>query len=134
MIAIEKSGAAKITREIEAERAIDPLVPETVSEYVPGIAAELVEIARVDVPPVEMLDGKKLQLPFPVGSPERPSATFPANPFTEPTLTWYKAVEPATTLTDNGVATTVKSGGAGTTSVTVAACVVDPLVPRMRSW
>ncbi len=52
----------------------------------------------------------------------------PPKPFSAPTETVYDTPPPARSLRDDGVTDTVKSGGAGTTSVTDAVCTIGPLV------
>ena len=77
--------------------------------------------------------GEKLQLAYEEERPESERATAPVNPFSEPTETIYEAVEPATTLDDEGDAATVKSGGCVTTSVIEAVWTSEPEVPVIMS-
>src|SRR5437764_10838005 len=100
-------------------RDVDPLVPVTVSRYVPRPTLNRVAIDSVDVDVVGFgLNVAVLRLGRVVLSD-----TDPAKPFRLFTVIAYVAVPPREIVRDVGVAVSVKSGaGACTTSCTAVVC------------
>lgn len=109
-----------------------PLLPVSLSVNVPRGVDVVVRIRRVATP------GAVTGLPNhdatePPVAPPTDSVTGPANPFRDATVTVNPAAAPTLTACADGVTVSVKSGGAGTTSVAVTVWVSDPLVPVMVS-
>lgn len=122
-----KSGAGFTTRVTPTVLVKPPPTPLTTSEYVPtGVLLPLV--LTVSVEPV--VPGFGLKLPLaPAGSPLTVNRTDPVNPPLRPIVRAYVVDEPRTTELLEGDAVNAKFGGAVTTRVTDAVCVVPPLVP-----
>jgi hypothetical protein len=123
-------GAALTTKVTVVECTRLPLVPVTVSVYVPAGVAVLVVTDIVDDPEPVTEVGLNEAL-APAGNPLPERLTVPPNPPDPVTVALYEVPVPAVTVCEAGAAETEKSPttGALTTSVTVAVCVVLPLVP-----
>src|SRR5215470_175039 len=65
-----------------AVRLVEPLVPLTFNEYVPGGAVAIVVIVSWEVPAPLTAAGLNAAVPTLVGRPLRDSATVPVNPLT----------------------------------------------------
>ena len=90
---------------------IPPLVPVTVTEYVPGVAVPADSVS-VEVPPEATLAGLKL-LEAPVGRPLAVSATVPANP-PLPAIEMLEVLDaPPAVVNDPGLADRLKSCAVG---------------------
>lgn len=99
-----------------------PLVPVTVSVYVPATTAAFVEMFRVQLPEVVMDPGAQLAS-IPVGSPLAAMLTAPVNPFTGATLIVTLVLWAVPTVCAAGATVNVKSGG-GAVVVTVTPTVM----------
>ena len=106
----------------------EPLTPEIVSGNVPVGVAELVVTDIVELPE-PVIDAGVNDAVAPAGNPETDSATEPAKPFTAVTVGWNDVLLPTTTVCDDGVADTEKSGCGVTVRETPAVCASDPLTP-----
>jgi hypothetical protein len=106
----------------------EPLVPVTVSVYVP--AGVDVEVATVMVD-VLVVGFVSKEADAPVGNPPALSDTAPVNPPLGVTDTAYVVAVPALTVRVDGVDDSVKLGvgAACTTSCTPVVCESEPLVP-----
>lgn len=126
----KSGGGAETTRLIGAPWLVDPLVPVTVSGYVPGVAVvDVVMVSCEDPAPPETTAGENENVPTDAGSPANESWTSPEKPLIDVTPTLEVTSAPATTLCVDGVAATEKSGGADTARVAAVVRVVEPLVP-----
>ena len=74
-----------------------------------------------------------VQLACAAVNPPSESETAPAKPFSDDTETVYDTAPPAVVDADDGDTFTPKSGGDDTTSVALAVCVSEPLVPVIVS-
>jgi len=92
---------------------VAPLVALTVRGYVPPDAVVSVLIVSCELPAPATIAGVNVADPTVAGKPPTDSATSPVNPFWEPTPTVNPAAVPALTVCADGVAVSVKSGGAG---------------------
>src|SRR5438067_2425302 len=86
-----------------------PLVPVTVSVYVPAGVAELVVTDKVEEPEVVTDIGLKLPV-APDGNPLALRFTLPVNPFNALIVVVKVALFPALTVCDEGLAEIEKSG------------------------
>jgi hypothetical protein len=111
-----------------------PLVPPTVSEYVPAAMLLVVEILSVAAPEV-VIDAGVKPADIPDGNPLAVRDTVPANPLLPATFTVKLVLFPAPTVCEPGVAEIEKSGGAIGVTVILTAVVwfSDPLEPPMVS-
>jgi hypothetical protein len=105
-----------VTRTVNVPRRVDPVV-RIRSVEVPGTATGLADHDAIE----------------PLGAPLSDRVTEPVKPPTAPTATLYEAVCPRVTVIDGGVADTVKSRALAV-RLTVAVCVIAPLVPLIVSW
>jgi hypothetical protein len=117
-----KSGTATLTEKVVEWESV-PLVPVTVTVNVP--LADAVHDS-VDVPEPVTLVGERVQDSPVDGNTAAVRLTTPVKPLTEVTVIVDVAVPPTLIDADVGLAAMVKSV---TVSVTVAVCVIDPLVP-----
>jgi hypothetical protein len=104
----------------------DPLVPVTVTVYVPILALLATVIVSVDFPEVEIEVGFRLVV-NPVGA-VADSATVPVNPLRAVTVIVEVPRDPLLMLKDEGDAEIEKSGEV-TCTVTLMVWLNDPLVP-----
>src|SRR5579859_5102423 len=111
-----------------------PLVPVMVRVEVLA-AAELGALTVSVAEPGAFTELELNEAVTPDGAPLTLSATAPLKPFTTPTLTVEVPLLPAFTVSEVGLAETVKSGGCTglICRVTFAECVRLPLVPVMVS-
>jgi hypothetical protein len=120
-------GGYRTIRVTDAWRTKYPEVPVTVTMKVPRGVEEMVRSRSVELPGEATGLGVNVA-EAPAGRPVTESETLPVKPPTDPTETVYVAVWPRETVTDDGLALSVKSRGV-TTSVIVAERVIEPLVP-----
>jgi hypothetical protein len=99
-----KSAVPAMVQEIDVECVSEPLVPVTVTEYVPAAAVPGLNVS-VELPLPETLVGLNVALEA-EGIPEMARLTVPANPLSELTV---MVLVPAP-ITLDGEADTVKSG------------------------
>src|SRR5437868_4980780 len=102
LIEIARFGAST-TRLAVAERTFEPLVPLTVSAYVPGGVVVVVVTASVEFhDAVPFPDAGVNEPDAPAGRPSTDSATLSAKPPDGETVTWYEALPPGATEIDAG--------------------------------
>ena len=107
----------------------EPLVPFTVSVYVPVGVLVAVRTVRVELPEPVTEVGLNEPVEF-AGRPLTLKVTTPLNPPAAVTVAVYVVLEPRLTLCDEGDTVSMKVGFV-TTRVTVVVCVKPPLVPVM---
>jgi hypothetical protein len=124
---IEKSDGVVTTSVTLFEWVSEPLVPVIVNVYVPVGVLATVETVSVVLPAPNTDVGLKLPL-APVGRPATLKLTLPLKPLLGVTVDVYVVPLPCTTLRDDGVVESEKSG-AVTISVTLFEWVNVPSVP-----
>src|SRR2546425_1105263 len=126
---IVKSGAAPTLYVTIALCDNEPLVPVTVTVYVPAEPEQ--ESEDVTEPPegVVTLVGFKLHVKPVDGDTNAVNDTALLNPFKLDTVIVEVPAVPALTLTEVGLVLIIKSGAAPTLYVTVAKCEREPLEP-----
>jgi len=120
----KSSGAATVTVTVVEWESV-PLVPVTVTVYVPGVELEQFS---VEVPEPVTLVGLNVHV-SPVGDTVEARETIPLNPLSAVTVIVDDPEDPEVKETLVGLAAIVKSGGAVTVTATVAECDSVPLVP-----
>ncbi len=110
--------------ETVADWDLEPLVPVTVTVKVAAPEQPTVNVEAPEAPRVTLVGLNVAEQP--VGAPVAVNETIPVNPFTAVTVMVEVVEDPATKVSDVGLAVTVKSV---TVTATVAVLDLVPLVP-----